>query len=274
MPPVAYLLYLMCLVVVCYIRKNSLIFKCGSKLNLRKGQLPQRLDQSWSEQMCVFQNRQNESQQWKTHLVELVGTFPAEIMLTGKNDHRLVEDFLTDGTDEMFVQHRDCWTSLRSVTAAATSTSVLMDGWLRWQWHGCFSKLPSCWHQGWQSEDKISVLKLDFYAASQSQWSIFHHKEIFPSWIVPSHPPNYLHIENYFIVQFIKVEFLHLSFLTKLNEIVSFLPSKTKKTHFFFQVINQLKSRGQRQKVSWLPVCNRCFYSSPHALTLATLIIL
>ena len=64
--------------------------------------------QKWSEQMYLSFKTTKMSHGSETHLVELACTFPAEIMLTGQNDHRLVEDLLTKRTDEVLLQPLDC----------------------------------------------------------------------------------------------------------------------------------------------------------------------
>lgn len=85
--------------------------------------------------MCSSSKAPRTSPSSETHLVELIGTFPAEVMLAGQNDHGFAEDLLTEGTDEMFVQHRDGWASLCSSTA--TAASVLLAG----HFH-CCANLP------------------------------------------------------------------------------------------------------------------------------------
>lgn len=39
-----------------------------------------------------------------TDLVQLIGTLPAEVVLTGQDDHRFAEELQTDGTDQLFLQ--------------------------------------------------------------------------------------------------------------------------------------------------------------------------
>lgn len=38
------------------------------------------------------------------HLKDVVGTLPAQVVLTWQDDHRLAEDLQTDGTDELLLQ--------------------------------------------------------------------------------------------------------------------------------------------------------------------------
>lgn len=39
-----------------------------------------------------------------TDLIELVGTLPAQVVLTRQDDHRFVEELQADGADQLFLQ--------------------------------------------------------------------------------------------------------------------------------------------------------------------------